>query len=162
MDEKEKLRREIFGETDDDAVTAPKPAVNTTPLFPLRQIWPEALANLERLLAESGESKLAASVNTLMVFDRCRCGADYCSSVYTKPKPSDGWGKPHRNLVFWNPETKDFDTRERIGDSGEWQTTEFTTIIDVVKEEIAFIEILNDHESRRRLVEALPDVEAAK
>jgi len=162
MDEKEKLLREIFGETVDDTVTVPKLTINTTPLFPLRQIWPEVLANLERLLAESGESKLAASVNTLMVFDRCRCGADYCSSVYTKPRPSDGWGDPHRNLVFWNPETIDLNTRQRIGDNGEWPTTEFTTIIDVVEEDIAFIEILNDHESRCRLVEALPDVEAAK
>jgi len=162
MDEKEKLLREIFGETVDDAVTVPEPPMNATPLFPLRQIWPEVLANLERLLAESGESKLAASVNSLMVFDRCRCGSDSCSSVYTKPRPTGGWGKPHRNLVFWNPDTIDLDTRQRIGDSGEWRTTEFTTILDVVGEEIAFIEILHDHERRRRLVEALPDVETAK
>jgi hypothetical protein len=65
-------------------------------------------------------------------------------------------------LVFWNPETIDLDTRQRIGDSGEWRTTTFTTILDVVEEEIAFIEILHDHESRRRLIEALPDVETAE
>jgi len=161
MDEKEKLLREIFGETVDDAVTAPKPPMNTNPLFPLRQIWPGVLANLERLLADSWESKLAPSVNSLMVFDRCRCGADYCSSAHTKPRPSGGWGESRRNLVFWNPDTVNLDARQSVGVSGELRTTEFTTILDVVEEQIAFIEILYHHESRRRLVEALPDVETA-
>jgi len=160
MDERERLLREIFGKSiDDDIVESPQPPVNTQPLFALREIWPDVVDRLRRLLTEAGELELAATVEGLQVFDRCRCGADYCATVYTRPRPSGGFGPTHRNVVFWNPDTIDLDTQVRVGDTDTSPTTEYTTILDVVNNEIACIEILDDKESRRRLLVALPDTE---
>jgi hypothetical protein len=147
---------EVIGKTD---VEPPEPPINTQPLFPLRQIWPDVLDRLKRLLTESGEIELAATVEGLEGYDRCRCGSDHCATIYTKPRPSGGFGPSHRNIVFRNADTIDLDTRLRVGDTSTARTTEYTTILDVVDEEIRCIEILDDHESRRRLVAALPDAE---
>ena len=159
MDEREKLLREIFREEDVDKVEPPARPINKQPLFPLRQIWPDVVDRLKNLLTESGEIELAATVEGLEVYDRCRCGSDHCATVYTKPRPSGGFGPGHRNVVFWNANTIDLDTRLRVGDTSTAPTTKYTTILDVVDGEIRCIEILYDHESRRRLVAALPDVE---
>ena len=159
MDEREKLLREIFGEEDVDKVKPPERPINKQPLFPLRQIWPDVIALLKSLLTEAGEIELAATVEGLEVYDRCRCGSDHCATVYTKPRPSGGFGPGHRNVVFWNANTIDLDTRLRVGDTSTAPTTEYTTILDVVQDEIRCIEILYDHESRRRLLAALPDSE---
>ena len=159
MDEREKLLRKIFGEEDGYKVEPPEPPINTQPLFPLRQIWPDVVDRLKNLLTESGEIELAATVKGLEVYDRCRCGSDHCATVYTKPRPSGGFGPGHRNVVFWNANTIDLDTRLRVGDTSTAPTTKYTAILDVVEDEIRCIEILYDHESRRRLVAALPDVE---
>jgi hypothetical protein len=157
VDEREKLLRQMFGEDPDGFVERPERAINTTPLFSLREIWPDVVERLKTLLTEDGRLELAASVEGLQVYDRCRCGVEYCATVYTKPRPSGGYGPTHRNLVFWNPDTIDLDTSERVGDTSTAPTTEYTTILDVVSNEIACIEILNDADSRRRLIAALPD-----
>ena len=159
MDEREKLLRKIFGEGDVDKVEPPERPINRQPLFPLRQIWPDVVDRLKNLLTESGEIELATTVEGLEVYDRCRCGSDHCATVYTKPRPSGGFGPGHRNIVFWNANTIDLDTRMRVGDTSTAPTTEYTTILDVVQDEIRCIEILYDHESRRRLLAALPDSE---
>ena len=139
MDEREKLLREICVEDANAFVETRERAINTVPLFPLRQILPDVVERLKSLLTEDGKLELAASVEDLQVYDRCRCGTDYCATVYTQPRPSSGYGPNHRNLVFWNPDT------------------EHTTIIDVVDSGIACIEILDDHDSRDRLTAALPE-----
>jgi hypothetical protein len=157
MDEREKLLRKIFGEEDVDMVEPPEPPINTHPLLPLRQIWPDVIDRLKNLLTEAGESELAATLEGLEAHDRCRCGADYCATVYTKPRPSGRFGPSHRNIIFWNADTIDLDTQLRVGDTSTAPTTEYTTILDLVDDEIRCIEILDDHESRRRLVAALPD-----
>lgn len=139
MNEREKLLREICGEDANAFVETRERAINTTPLFPLRQILPAVVERLKHLLMEDGKLELAASVDGLQVYDRCRCGTDYCATVYTQPRPGGGYGPTHRNLVFWNADT------------------EHTTILDVVNNGIACIELLDDDESVRRLVEALPE-----
>jgi hypothetical protein len=154
MDECERLTREIFGGT--DPVERPLPTINTQPLVSLRDIWPEVVERLRNLLTESGELDLAASVDSMHVYDRCRCGADHCATVYTRPRPSDRYGPTHRNVVFWDGDTIDLDTGIRVGDTSTAPTTQFTTILDVVDDQIMCIEILDDQESRRRLIEALP------
>ncbi len=157
MDEREKLLRQIFGEDGDDVVNRPERPINTKPLFLLRDIWPDVLERLKNLLTEDGKLELAASVEGLQVYDRCRCGADYCATVYTKPKPNGWHGPTHFNIVFWNPDTINLGTRERVGDTCSSPTTQFTTILDIVDGGIACIEILDDHASRSSLVAALPD-----
>ena len=157
MDERQRLLRAIFGGTGDDVAALPKREINTVPLFPLRQIWPDVVERIKRLLSADGELELAATVEGLEVFDRCRCGVDYCVTVYTQPRPNGGSRPNHRNIVYWNSNTLDLKTRRRMGDTSTSPTTELTTIIDVVDEAIAVIEVLDDHDSRHRLVAALPD-----
>ena len=128
--------------------------INTEPLFLLRDIWPDVVERLKILLMEDGEPELAATVDGLQVYDRCRCGADYCSMVHTKPRTRGERGPTHRGLIFWNKASK-LAIRARFGDTSP--TTEYTTSLDVVDEEIVLIEILDDHESRRALITALPD-----
>jgi hypothetical protein len=152
MDERERLLREIFGEDSlDEHIERP---INTRPLFRLTAIWPDVVARLKTLLTQAGESQLAETVEDLWVFDCCDCGADYCATVYTQPRPRGGFGPGHRNIVFWNPNTVDLDTRKTVAEQGIYPTTEFTTILDVVDGNIMRIEILDDHESRSRLIAA--------
>jgi hypothetical protein len=154
MDSREELLRQIFG---DDIFENAKLPMNTHPLFPLKDMWPDVIDRLRNLLTEAGELELAATVDGLWVFDRCRCGAEYCATIYTKPRPSSGYGPNHRNVVFWNPNTVDLDAGKTVGEMCTYPTTQYTTILDVVNNEIACIEILGDHDSRSRLLAALPD-----
>jgi hypothetical protein len=80
------MLREIFGETDVKELR-PRTPPNTTPLFRLAVVMPEFADELSQLLAEQGETTLAASVADLQVFDRCRCEWEDCATLYTRPKP---------------------------------------------------------------------------
>ncbi len=155
MDPREELLREIFG--DNSVVERTRGPINTRPLFPLNEIWPDVSRQLKALLADAGECQLASTVEDLWVYDRCRCGADFCATVYTQPRPTHGYGSGHRNIVFWNAGTVDLDTGKTVAEMSISPTTEFTTILDVVGDEIRCIEILNDTESRHRLIAALPE-----
>jgi hypothetical protein len=62
MNERETLLRAIFGETGDDSAEPHKGETHTVPLFPLRQILPDLVERLKRLLTEDGELDLAATV----------------------------------------------------------------------------------------------------
>lgn len=114
------------------------------------------MARLKFLLTEAGEFQLGDTVDGLWVFDRCDCGADFCATAYTQPRPIGGYGPGHRNIVFWAPDTVNLDTGKTIAETSTYPTTEFTIILDVVKDEIRCIEILDDDESRRLLIAALP------
>lgn len=81
MNENEKRFEENSGETGDDVVEPPKRQTHTVPLFQLRQILPDLVERLKRLLTADGELELAATVDSLHVYDRCHCGADYCAVV---------------------------------------------------------------------------------
>jgi hypothetical protein len=108
MDERERLLREIFGDKGVDEI--PKRPRNTRPLFPLRQIWPDVVDQLQALLIAKGETALAATVQSLEVYDRCRCGADHCATVYVEPPPEGAYGPGHRNVVFWDRGRINLDT----------------------------------------------------
>jgi hypothetical protein len=168
------LRHILDGGSETDEDTIPRP-VNTTPLFPLRDIWPEVVDGLAVLLAQTGEAALAKAVRELDVYER---------SGHSRGN--------HRNVVFWSADPTCVDTDdlpalnsgvgrdmeptildvvdeemaciEIVGDteslpasSSGYLTAPYTTILDVVDEEITCIEILCDAESRRRLLAALPD-----
>jgi hypothetical protein len=157
------LRHILDGSSETDQDTTPRP-INTTPLFPLHQIWPEVVEGLAALLAQTGEAALSESIRELDVYDRCRCGAHYCSTVYTQPRISSllaersGQNRHnHRNVVFWSAHTICVDTGLPASSSGH-PAAPNTTILDIVDDEIVCIEILDDAESRARLLAALPDL----
>jgi hypothetical protein len=101
----------------------------------LAEVLPVFAAELQQLLEENGEPELAAQVPGLMIFDRCRCGDDFCATFYTKPKPRGSFGPGHRNVAL--------------------QPDEGMLILDVVGDAIACVEVLYRGEVRQRLEEAL-------
>lgn len=68
--------------------------------------------------------------------DRCRCGDDFCATIYTQTKPAKRYGPSHRS----------FDLDAHTG----------MILLDVVEEKIVCIEILNRSEIRMKLLEMLP------
>jgi hypothetical protein len=104
--------------------------------LPLADVLPEFTAELRQLLTEQDESELAAQVPGLMIFDRCRCGDNFCSTFYTQTRPEGGFGPGHRNVRLM-PE-------------------EGMLILDVVTGEIACVEVLDRNDVREKLNEVLP------
>jgi len=102
----------------------------------LTDTLPVFATELRQLLEEHGEPDLAAQVPGLMIFDRCRCGDDSCSTFYVRRKPEGGFGPGHRNVVL-------------APDNG-------TLILDVVAEEIACVEVLDRTDVREKLDAVLP------
>ena len=103
---------------------------------PLADVIPAFATELRQLLEEQGESELAAQVPQLRIFDRCRCGDDFCATVYTQPKPNGGFGPGHRNVRL--------------------MPSEGMLILDVVAGEIACVEVLDREDVHRQLDEVLP------
>jgi len=99
-------------------------------------VLPAFATELRRLLEEHGEPEFAAQVPGLMIFDRCRCGDDFCSTFYTQPKPKGGYGPGHRNVRL--------------------MLEEGMLILDVVAGEIPCVEVLDRKDVRRKLDEVLP------
>lgn len=102
----------------------------------LSDTLPAFSAELRQLLEEQGEPELAAQVSNLAILDRCRCGDDFCSTFYTKPKPKGGFGPGHRNVRLM-PE-------------------DGMLILDVVGEEIACVEVLDRKDVQQELLAVLP------
>ena len=64
----------------------------------LVHILPDLAKELENVLFEMGEYKLARTVDQLEVVERCRCGDSECATIYTKEETA--WkGKPIKHLV---------------------------------------------------------------
>lgn len=103
---------------------------------PLTDALPAFATELQQLLEEQSEPELAAQVPDLKIFDRCRCGAAFCSTFYTQPKPEGSFGSGHRNVAL-APE-------------------EGMLILDVVAGEIACVEVLDRGDVRQKLDEVLP------
>lgn len=161
----EKNRRllcEIFGD-EPDASQPPERPINTIPLFRLSQIWPDFGPKLKDLLIRADEHHLASTVDTLCVYDRCRCGADHCATVYTQPEPKRGYRPTHRNVAFWPPSMVNLDTQRTVAEEFPGAVmTDHLTVLDVVtgedgREQIMGIEVLYDRDLHDRLVAALPD-----
>jgi hypothetical protein len=102
----------------------------------LTDTLPAFAAELQQLLTEAGEPELAAQAPTLRIFDRCRCGDDFCATFYTQPKPESAYGPSHRNVVL-------------APDDG-------TVILDIVGEQVCCVEVLDRPEVRENLLAALP------
>ncbi|MBI3013887.1 MAG: hypothetical protein HYY65_02215 [Candidatus Tectomicrobia bacterium] len=104
--------------------------------FSLAEQFPELAAELARLLDAQGEIALAQRVSSLNVVDRCRCGDDFCATMYALPHPKGPWGKGHRTIAL-HPE-------------------EGFLIVDVLHDDIAEIEVLFRDSVRDRLVQLMP------
>jgi hypothetical protein len=102
----------------------------------LTDTLPAFAAELRQLLEEHGEPDLAAQVPDLAILDRCRCGDNFCATVYTKPKPDGAYGPGHRNVVL-------------APDNG-------SLILDVVAGEIMCVEVLDRNDVREKLDVVLP------
>ena len=104
--------------------------------FSLTKEFPDFATDLARLLNGTGEGELADTVANLTIVERCRCGDDFCATMYTYPPPREPWGQNHRNIAL-DP------------DRG-------FLILDVLDDEIVGIEILYRDEIRDQLLKLLP------
>ena len=102
----------------------------------LVETLPELAQELEELLIQATEPALAAQIHTLTIVDRCRCGDDFCATLYTEPRPQGAYGPNHRNI--------------------ELNASEGMIILDVVGSKIACVEVLYRDEIRKALHSALP------
>jgi len=102
----------------------------------LVDMFPALSAELQQLLTEQGESRLAAQVPGLTVIDRCRCGDDFCGMFYVLPKPVGAYGPDHRNV--------DLSPKDGM------------LILDVLANRIAAVEVLYRDEIRQRLLAEFP------
>jgi hypothetical protein len=102
----------------------------------LSEILPALARELERLLIQANENALSAQVHTLTIVDRCRCGDDFCATLYSEPRPQGSYGPNHRNVEL-NP-------------------AEGMIILDVVGTKIACVEVLYRDEIRKALHAAVP------
>ena len=88
--------------------------------------WPRLARELDDALLASGESLLAASVDSLRVVEQCGCDDDFCQSFYTAPKPQGTFGRGHRNVLLDPPWTG-------------------MLILDVVDDKIVYVEVIDRH-----------------
>ncbi|HTV06642.1 MAG TPA: hypothetical protein VME86_14835 [Acidobacteriaceae bacterium] len=101
----------------------------------LTEILPEFSAELAHLLEQGGQPKLAKQIATLRIFEKCNCNDDFCSSFYTRRNPHRPPGRDSRSISL---EPK----------SG-------LLILDVVGDEIIFVEVLYRDDVRAALKSAL-------
>jgi hypothetical protein len=102
----------------------------------LAMIFPELASELQQLLEERGESKLAEQVPGLVLVERCRCADDFCGTFYVLPKPVGTYGPNHRNVAL----------EPRVG----------MLILDVLADRIAAVEVLYRDEIRQKLLAEFP------
>ena len=98
--------------------------------------FPDLSHELRALLSNTGDAGLVAQISELKLIDRCRCGDDFCATIYTQPKPTKSFGPSHRNIPL--------------------SPTKGMIILDVVENNIACIEILYRDEIRKKLLRLLP------
>lgn len=102
----------------------------------LQDVLPSLADEMEALLTKANELELSSQVVELKIVDRCRCEDDFCASFYTQPKPIEGYGPGHRNVVL----------RPEKG----------MLVLDVVASRIMYVEVLNRDEIRKAIRAVLP------
>lgn len=108
----------------------------------LQDALPDLADELTALLRSQNERDLAEQVPLLRLVDRCRCGDDFCATLYTAPKPKGVYGPNHESLSL-NPS------------SGE-------LILDLDDRKIVCIEILFREDLRKRILQLFPQTSAGK
>lgn len=97
-------------------------AVDIIPGRLVEEAFPELMAEVAALLRREGEDALAVSVGGLRVHSACPCRDDFCKSFYTAAPPDGAYGDGHRNIML--------------------EPVEGMLILDVVDDEIVFVEVL--------------------
>lgn len=105
-------------------------------LVSLQRSFPELAEELRELFRREGKPELADQVGILEIVDRCRCGDDFCATMYTISKPKGAWGANHYTLPL-EPEKG-------------------MILVDLLDDRIAEIEILYRNEIREKLLRAIP------
>jgi hypothetical protein len=73
----------------------------------LKDVLGDFAHELTALLTDDGEADLATQVPHLRLFGRCRCGDEFCATVYTAPRPEEAGDRSIRTYpliqskVFW-------------------------------------------------------------
>ncbi|WP_227996685.1 hypothetical protein [Glycomyces albidus] len=89
----------------------------------LREVYPDLVDELARLLEDEGERYLSIAVRDLRIVAECGCADDFCQSVRTAPHPpGEPYGPGHRNVML-DPD-------------------EGMLVLDVLNERIVYVEIL--------------------
>jgi hypothetical protein len=107
------------------------------PSPPLRDSLPGFAREVEQRLREVGRHDLAGQVTRLRITDRCRCGDEFCASLYTEARPAGGWRQLHETVP--------------IGNGGHGLIN-----VDAMMGRIVAIEVLFRPEVRRALEDLVP------
>ncbi len=102
----------------------------------LSEVLHDLVQELASRLTEQGHTGLAAQVDDLRLFDRCRCEDDFCATFYTAPRPSGAWGPGHENVVL--------------------DEAEGLVVLDVVNGPCVCVEVLDRTDVKERLKRVLP------
>ncbi len=102
----------------------------------LSAVFPSLAEELRDLLERKGDTGLAGQVAALAIVERCRCGDEFCATIYTQPPPKGTWGPDHGTI--------DLDADQGM------------ILLDVVQGKIVEIEILNRDDIRKTLLAILP------
>ncbi len=108
----------------------------------LQDALPDLTDELARLLRKNNEKDLVKHIPRLRLVDRCRCGDDFCATLYTAPKPKGAYG-PNHERIFLNPS------------SGQ-------LILDLLERKIVCIEILFREDFRSRVLQLFAQTPASK
>ena len=108
----------------------------------LQDALPDLTDELARLLRKNNEKYLVKQIPRLRLVDRCRCGDDFCATLYTAPKPKGAYGPNHESISL-NPS------------SGQ-------LILDLLERKIVCIEILFREDFRSRVLQLFAQTSASK
>jgi hypothetical protein len=100
-------------------------------------VLPSLAARLEAGLRSQGEPRLAEQVATLRITAVCPCEQPFCASFHTAKVPMKRWFVRGRQV--------------QIADGGPGQIA-----VDVVRGEIAYVEVLHLDDVRERLARLPP------
>ncbi len=101
----------------------------------IADLAPELAERIEARLREHGEPELAEQVAGLRITEVCKCGQPYCGSFYTSSMPMRRWFMRGRQVELGG------------GPPGE-------VVLDVVRGEIAYVEVLHWDEVRDAVARA--------
>ena len=106
----------------------------------LQESLPDLAHELTALLRNRNERELVEQIPNLRLVDRCRCGDDFCATLYTATKPKGAYGGDHETL-FLDPSTGQL-------------------ILDLVHRTIVCIEILFRDDLLKRVLQLFPETPA--